>query len=128
MIRSLLIFALLFSSSVGCNDAQINPTESAVQTTRGVESIDERVKRIVALQMGLDESKFDLSDGLQADLGADDLDMVELVMELEDEFSISIPDSSFFETENPGPDGRIPEAFSGSDLARIVREQLDTEK
>ena len=64
-----------------------------------------------------------MSDGLQEKLGADELDMVELTMELEEEFNIWIPDSSLIEE---GGDGvwRTPAGFSGNDFSRIVNEQL----
>jgi acyl carrier protein len=54
--------------------------------------IEQRVKKIVAEQLGfaLEDVKNELS--FVADLGADSLDTVELVMALEDEFKIEIPD------------------------------------
>ena len=52
----------------------------------------ERVGKIVAEQMGVDKAKIAAETSFVNDLGADSLDIVELVMELEDEFDISIPD------------------------------------
>ena len=52
----------------------------------------ERVTKIVAEQMGVDKAKVAAETSFVNDLGADSLDTVELVMELEDEFDISIPD------------------------------------
>ncbi len=55
-------------------------------------SIEERVKRIVCHQMGTSPDKITPETSFVNDLGADSLDTVELVMEFEDEFEISIPD------------------------------------
>ena len=55
-------------------------------------SIDERVKKIVCDQMGTTPDKISEATSFINDLGADSLDTVELVMEFEDEFEISIPD------------------------------------
>lgn len=54
--------------------------------------IESRVKKIVADQLGVEESQVTNEKAFIADLGADSLDIVELVMALEDEFSIEIPD------------------------------------
>ena len=55
-------------------------------------TIEERVVEIVANQMGVDKSQITRETSFVNDLGADSLDTVELVMEFEDEFDISIPD------------------------------------
>ena len=55
-------------------------------------SIDERVTKIVCNQMGTTPDKVSRETSFVNDLGADSLDTVELVMEFEDEFEISIPD------------------------------------
>ena len=55
-------------------------------------SIEERVVSIVAEQMGVDKAQITPETSFVNDLGADSLDTVELVMELEDEFDISISD------------------------------------
>jgi acyl carrier protein len=52
----------------------------------------ERVKRIVVDRLGVDESEVTLDASFKDDLGADSLDVVELVMELEDEFDMEISD------------------------------------
>jgi acyl carrier protein len=52
----------------------------------------ERVTDIVADQLGVDKEKITAETSFVNDLGADSLDTVELVMEFEDHFNISIPD------------------------------------
>jgi len=51
-----------------------------------------RVKKIVVEQLGVDEDKVADNANFVEDLGADSLDTVELVMALEEEFGIEIPD------------------------------------
>ncbi|GAB6935810.1 MAG: acyl carrier protein [Bacillota bacterium] len=52
----------------------------------------ERVKRIIVDRLGVDESEVTMDASFKDDLGADSLDIVELVMELEDEFDMEISD------------------------------------
>ena len=54
--------------------------------------IEQRVKKIVAEQLGVAEDEIKLESSFVDDLGADSLDTIELVMALEDEFEIEIPD------------------------------------
>ncbi|MDD4964752.1 MAG: acyl carrier protein [Gallionella sp.] len=55
-------------------------------------SIEQRVKKIVAEQLGVDEAEVKLESSFVNDLGADSLDTVELVMALEEAFECEIPD------------------------------------
>lgn len=57
-------------------------------------TIAERVVDIVAEQLGVDKEKVSPETSFVNDLGADSLDTVELVMELEEEFDIQIPDDA----------------------------------
>jgi acyl carrier protein len=54
--------------------------------------MEEKLFTLVARQLGIDEADISLSSNFMDDLGADSLDTVELVMLLEDEFDIEIPD------------------------------------
>ena len=55
-------------------------------------SVEERVKKIVAEQLGVKEEEVNTGSSFVEDLGADSLDTVELVMALEEEFETEIPD------------------------------------
>jgi acyl carrier protein len=57
-----------------------------------MENIEQRVKKIVAEQLGVNESDVKTESSFVDDLGADSLDTVELVMALEEEFETEIPD------------------------------------
>jgi acyl carrier protein len=55
-------------------------------------SVEERVKKIIAEQLGVEEEDINPESSFVEDLGADSLDTVELVMAFEEEFGIEIPD------------------------------------
>ena len=57
-----------------------------------MENIEQRVKKIVAEQLGVNEADIKNESNFVDDLGADSLDTVELVMALEEEFECEIPD------------------------------------
>jgi acyl carrier protein len=57
-----------------------------------MESVEQRVKKIVAEQLGVNEADVKIESTFVDDLGADSLDTVELVMALEEEFECEIPD------------------------------------
>lgn len=54
--------------------------------------VSEKVKQIIVDKLGVDESEVSREASFTNDLGADSLDTVELIMEFEKEFDISIPD------------------------------------
>ena len=57
-----------------------------------MENIEQRVRKIVAEQLGVNEADIKNESSFVDDLGADSLDQVELVMALEEEFETEIPD------------------------------------
>lgn len=67
-------------------------------TIRGVElvatkeQIFDKVKEIIVDQLGVEEEEVTLESSFIEDLGADSLDIVELIMALEEEFGLEIPD------------------------------------
>jgi len=60
-------------------------------------SVESKVKSIIAEQLGVAEDTVKTDSAFIEDLGADSLDIVELVMAMEDEFEVEIPDD---EAEN----------------------------
>ena len=60
-------------------------------------NIEAKVKSIIADQLGVSEDKVKVESSFIEDLGADSLDIVELVMAMEEEFDVQIPDE---EAEN----------------------------
>jgi len=67
-------------------------------------NIEQKVKNIIAEQLGVGEEEIKTTSSFIEDLGADSLDIVELVMAMEEEFEVEIPDE---EAENikPAQDG-----------------------
>lgn len=55
-------------------------------------SIESQVKQIIVEQLGVDEAQVDPTASFVDDLGADSLDIVELVMAFEEKFDLDIPD------------------------------------
>jgi acyl carrier protein len=55
-------------------------------------AVEEKVKEIIAKQLGVDQSEVTIEASFVEDLGADSLDTVELVMAFEEAFNIEIPD------------------------------------
>ncbi len=56
-----------------------------------MENVEQRVKKIIAEQLGVNEAEIKNQSSFVDDLGADSLDTVELVMALEEEFETEIP-------------------------------------
>jgi acyl carrier protein len=78
-----------------------------------VASTFERVQDIVAEQLGVDKEKIKPETSFVNDLGADSLDTVELVMELEEEFDINIPDDAAEKIQTVGQAVEYIDANSG---------------
>ena len=57
-----------------------------------MENLENKIKEIIIDKLGIEESEITESAGFTNDLGADSLDTVELIMEFEKEFNVSIPD------------------------------------
>ena len=57
-----------------------------------MENVEQRVKKIIAEQLGVNEGEIKTESSFFDDLGTDSLDTVELVMALEEEFETEIPD------------------------------------
>src|SRR5579883_1968394 len=75
------------------------------------EEIFERVKQVLVEQLGVDEGEITEEASFQEDLDADSLDLVELIMELEDQFGVKISDEDAQKIQTVGqepPRGRRP--------------------
>lgn len=111
---------------VGGNREFPHPRQMARRTGL-VDSVEERVISIVAEQLGVSKEQVTPETSFINDLGADSLDTVELVMELEEEFGISIPDDAADKIQTVGQvidyikkvqDGTTPSPRSGEEATR----------
>lgn len=85
----------------------------------------EKVREIVATQLGVDKQKVTLEANFTTDLGADSLDTVELVMAIEEEFNINIPDEDAESIATLGQAVKfIEKAVSHNSSAQVVEENI----
>lgn len=70
----------------------------------------DKVKAIIVDQLDVDEDKVTLEASITEDLGADSLDIVDLVMSFEDEFGIEIPDDEVENVKTVGDIVKLIEA------------------
>ena len=70
----------------------------------------EKVKSLLANQLGIKEDKITPKSRILEDLGADSLDLVELLMTLEDEFNVSVSDDDALKLKTVGDIVKIIEA------------------
>ncbi len=66
--------------------------QTRIKAILNMSNIAERVNKIIIDKLGVDESEVTTEASFTNDLGADSLDTVELIMEFEKEFDLSIPD------------------------------------
>lgn len=81
------------------------------QTTKKMSEIAQKVTSIIIDKLGVEESEVTAEASFTNDLGADSLDTVELIMEFEKEFNISIPDD---QAENIGTVGQAITYLEGN--------------
>lgn len=62
----------------------------------------EKLREIIATQFGIEESSITEQTDIVSDLGADSLDVVEMMMSLEDEFAVTIEDEKIAELKTVG--------------------------
>ncbi len=77
-------------------------------------AVAEKVKEIVAQQLGVNEEQVTDEASFKDDLGADSLDIVELVMAFEEEFNVEIPDEDAEKVTTVGQAVSYIESKSGS--------------
>lgn len=63
-----------------------------IKKVRTMSEIESKVKNIIVDKLGVDEAEVSADKSFTGDLGADSLDTVELIMEFEKEFGLTIPD------------------------------------
>jgi acyl carrier protein len=66
------------------------------------DEVFERIKEVLAERLSVEESDITEEANFQEDLGADSLDLVEMIMELEDQFGIKIPDEDAQQIQTVG--------------------------
>ena len=71
------------------------------------DEVYERVKEVLTEQLGVEEGDITEEASFQEDLDADSLDLVELIMELEDQFGIKISDEDAQKIQTVGPGRRL---------------------
>ena len=64
--------------------------------------IYERVKEILVKELGVSSASVDMDTSIRSDLGADDTDLVDILLDLEETFDISITDSDFEDIDTVG--------------------------
>jgi acyl carrier protein len=79
------------SASSPSNQIEVHPS-FRTSGDRAMAAVDEKVKQIIVEQLQVDEAEVTPGASFQEDLGADSLDVVELVMQFEEAFDIQIPD------------------------------------
>jgi len=72
-------------------EAKMTPESSQEKSSGKVSDVGQRIIEIVAEQLGADKAQIARETSFVNDLGADSLDTVEIVMEIEDEFDIDVP-------------------------------------
>jgi acyl carrier protein len=106
-----LVFSL--AAALGCSSTTPAPSVSS-------DPVLAKVCEITSEQMGVNASRVTGQTSL-ADLGADELDVVELVMELEDEFKITIPDDAIAKVSGNDKSEIDAKKLTMAKLAEIVR-------
>ena len=86
------IFAQLRKYLFLCKRKENKIIRLLTKNLKVMSEIQERVKAIIVDKLGVEESEVTMEASFTNDLGADSLDTVELIMEFEKEFGISIPD------------------------------------
>ncbi len=86
-------------------------------------AIQAKVRSIIAETLGVDGTSFQLSDSLISGLNANELDVVDIIMLVEEAFQISIPENAYLDAEND-----TSKTFSANDLVRIVERKTQQQQ
>mmetsp|Transcript_7772 Transcript_7772/g.23754 ORF Transcript_7772/g.23754 Transcript_7772/m.23754 type:complete len:113 (+) Transcript_7772:73-411(+) len=111
MLRVVSLFALVCSAAAF---APVRPV-TYLASPRCATSVDveSKLKEIVSEQLGVEQSSITADASFATDLGADSLDVVEMVMKIEEEFGVELPDERAEEVQNL------------SDAVRVVNDLLE---
>src|SRR4029078_9437060 len=91
---------------------------------RRMENIEQRVKKIIAEQLGVNEAEIKTASSFVDDLGADSLDTVELVMALEEEFETEIPDEDAEKITTVQPASDYVKSHANACLCPVQRRRV----
>jgi len=90
--------SILVALALGATSAFMRPASVSRVTARF--SVEDKLKEIVAEQLGVEQSSITPEASFASDLGADSLDVVEMVMKIEEEFNVELPDERAEEVQN----------------------------
>ena len=90
--------SILVALALGASSAFMRPASVSRVTARF--SVEDKLKEIVAEQLGVEQSSITPEASFASDLGADSLDVVEMVMKIEEEFNVELPDERAEEVQN----------------------------
>ena len=84
--------SILVALALGATSAFMRPASVSRVTARF--SVEDKLKEIVAEQLGVEQASITAEASFASDLGADSLDVVEMVMKIEEEFGVELPTSA----------------------------------
>ena len=90
--------SLVLALALGATSAFMRP--GSVSRVSAMFSVEDKLKEIVAEQRGVEQSSITPEASFASDLGADSLDVVEMVMKIEEEFNVELPDERAEEVQN----------------------------
>jgi acyl carrier protein len=105
--------------SVACLSVVLGCGAPTTATSKNSGPTVDQVCEIAAKQMGVDRSKVSPGTSLE-DLGADELDLIEMVMDLEDHFGIMIPEETIEKAMGTATDWKQGQKFTMAKLAAVV--------
>eukprot|EP00629_Pelagomonadales_sp_RCC1024_P002642 CAMPEP_0119260544 /NCGR_PEP_ID=MMETSP1329-20130426/874_1 /TAXON_ID=114041 /ORGANISM="Genus nov. species nov., Strain RCC1024" /LENGTH=109 /DNA_ID=CAMNT_0007259969 /DNA_START=56 /DNA_END=385 /DNA_ORIENTATION=- len=104
--------AVIVALALGATSAFMRPMARPVAPTVMFADVEGKLKEIVAEQLGVEQASITAEASFAGDLGADSLDVVEMVMKIEEEFGVELPDERAEEVQNL------------SDAVRVVNDLL----
>mmetsp|Transcript_21209 Transcript_21209/g.27458 ORF Transcript_21209/g.27458 Transcript_21209/m.27458 type:complete len:114 (-) Transcript_21209:290-631(-) len=112
-MRVLAIFAALVGVQAFYAPSVQMARRVSIVSSMSTIDVESKLKEIVAEQLGVEQSSITADASFATDLGADSLDVVEMVMKIEEEFGVELPDERAEEVQNL------------SDAVRVVNDLLE---